>query len=169
MSQLVRLIDAVTETLGRLVAWLTLVMGLVTAAIVILRYGCQTGSIAAQESVLYMHAFAFMLGIAYTMKHDEHVRVDVLYARLSARGRAWVNLIGHLTALLPCAVTFFWVSLDYVLASWSILEGSSEVGGIPGVFLLKSLIPVMAVLLLVQGAADAIRAIAVIRRGAVAP
>ena len=126
-------------------------MALITFAVVLFRYGFNLGAIAVQESVLYLHAVAFMLGIPYALKTDEHVRVDVLYSRLSARARARVNLLGHCLFLLPVAATTFWLSLPYVSASWRIFEGSPEVGGIPGVFLLKTLIPVTSALLVAQG------------------
>jgi TRAP-type mannitol/chloroaromatic compound transport system permease small subunit len=145
------------------VAWLMVVMAVVTLTIVVLRYGLDAPSIALQEAVVYLHATAFMLGIAYTLKHDEHVRVDIFYARRSVRGRAWTDLAGHLLLLIPVAATLCWLSLPYVRASWRILEGSSEVGGIPGIFLLKTLIPLMALLLLAQGLARILRAVQTIR------
>jgi len=126
-------------------------MALITFAIVLFRYGFNLGAIAVQESVLYLHAIAFMLGIPYALNSDEHVRVDVIYSRLSPRARGRVNLLGHCVFLLPVAATMLWLSLPYAGASWRILEGSSEVGGIPGVFLLKTLIPVTSALLLAQG------------------
>lgn len=140
-------------------------MGVITFAIVVLRYGFDLGAIAVQESVLYLHAAAFMLGIPYTLQKDQHVRVDVIYARLSPVGQAWVNLLGHCLLLAPMAITLFWLSLPYVAASWQILEGSTEVGGIPALFLLKTLIPIMCLLLLLQGLAESARALSVIRSG----
>ena len=134
-------------------------MGLATCVVVVLRYGFDTGAVALQESVLYLHAIAFMLGIAYTLKLDEHVRVDVLYSRLSPVGRARVDLAGHCLFLVPAALTIGITSLPYVAASWRILEGSAEVGGIPGLFVLKTLIPVMAFTLLLQGLAEIVRAV----------
>ena len=153
------------ERVGAGVAWLTLVMALVTFAIVVLRYGFDFGTTALQESVLYFHAIAFMLGIPWALKNDGHVRVDVIYGRLSDRGRAWVNLTGHCIFLIPVALTLLWQSLPYVSASWRILEGSPEVGGIPAIFLMKTLIPIMCVGLLLQGIASAIGSLRTIRRG----
>ena len=138
-------------------------MALITFTIVLFRYGFNLGAIAVQESVLYLHAIAFMLGIPYALQTDEHVRVDVLYSRLSGKARARVNLLGHCLFLLPVAATVFWLSMPYVGASWRILEGSSEVGGIPGVFLLKTLIPVTAALLFLQGLVGIGRAVAAMR------
>lgn len=145
--------------MGRAVSWLTLIMGVVTGLVVILRYGFDVGAVALQESAIYLHATAFMLGIAYTAKLDEHVRVDVLYSRLSERQRGWVNLLGHLVFLLPVGLTLFFSSVPYVSAAWRIREGSPEVGGIPGIFVLKTLIPVMALLLCLQGLAEIARTV----------
>jgi TRAP-type mannitol/chloroaromatic compound transport system permease small subunit len=145
------LLDRFAETTGRIIAWLTLAMVLITFAVVILRKLFETGSIALQESVSYLHAAVFMLGAAYTLKQDGHVRVDILYQRFTPRTRAWVDLLGTLLLLFPVCLYIFFSSLEYVDASWSMLEGSREAGGLDGVFLLKTAIPVMAVLLLLQG------------------
>ncbi len=145
------LLDRFAETTGRIIAWLTLAMVLITFAVVILRKLFETGSIALQESVSYLHAAVFMLGAAYTLKQDGHVRVDILYQKFTPRTRAWVDLLGTLLLLFPVCLYIFFSSLEYVGASWSLLEGSREAGGLDGVFLLKTAIPVMAVLLLLQG------------------
>lgn len=145
------LLDRFAEATGRIIAWLTLCMVLITVSVVIMRYLFQSGSIALQESVSYLHACVFMLGAAYTLKHDGHVRVDILYQRFSARTRAWIDLLGTLLLLFPVCLFILFSSLEYVTASWSIQEGSREAGGLDGVFLLKTTIPVMAVLLLLQG------------------
>lgn len=138
-------------------------MVVITVLVVVMRYLFDQGSILLQESVLYLHAVAFLLGIPYALRHDSHVRVDLVYSRLGGRGRAWVNLTGHLLTLIPVGVLIIIYCTPYVRASWRILEGSSEVGGIPGVFLLKTLIPVAAGLLLLQGLAEIIRCIATLR------
>lgn len=143
-------------------------MVLITFAIVLFRYGFNLGAIVVQESVLYLHAIAFMLGIPYALQTDEHVRVDVLYSRLGPDARARLNLLGHCLFLLPVAATLFWLSLPYVGAAWRILEGSPEVGGIPGVFLLKTLIPVSSALLFLQGLAGIVQAARSSRAGAAA-
>lgn len=137
--------------IGSVVGWLALAMVLATFLVVVLRYGFDIGSIALQESVTYMHATLFMLAIAYTLKEGGHVRVDIFYQRFSRRGRAWVDLLGTLLLLVPVALFILISSWDYVMQSWSIHEGSREAGGIPGVFLLKSLMLVMPVLVLAQG------------------
>ncbi len=150
-------IDAFNEWLGRTVSWLSLLMVLVTVTIVVLRYVFDLGWIWLQESVTYMHASLFLVGAAYTLKHEGHVRVDIFYQRFSPRGQAWIDLLGTLGLLLPVCLFILFVSWDYVVQSWSLHEGSREAGGLEAVYLLKSLILVMAVLLLLQGLSLALR------------
>jgi TRAP-type mannitol/chloroaromatic compound transport system permease small subunit len=151
LRQLALLLDRLAERTGRLLSWLTLAMVLVTFAVVVLRYGFDIGSIALQESVTYLHALLFMLCAAYTLKHDAHVRVDIFYQRATPLARAWIDLLGTLLLLFPVCIFIIYSSLDYVSASWRIHEGSREAGGLDGVFLLKTAIPVMATLMLLQG------------------
>ncbi len=153
----VRTIDRFTETSGRLLAWLLLAMALLTAAVVLLRYGFNTGSIMAQEAITYLHGCVFMLGAAYTLKHDGHVRVDIFYRRFSPRGQAWINAIGGIVFLLPMCGFILVSSWDYVEASWIIRETSAEAGGIPAVFLLKTLLPLLAINLFLQALAETLR------------
>ncbi len=148
---IITLINGLNEYIGRVVSWLTLVMVLVTFAVVIFRYLFNTGWIAMQESITYMHAVVFMLGAAYTLKHDGHVRVDIFYREKSERFRIWVDLLGSLFLLLPVCIFITWISWEYVAASWSVMESSQEAGGIPAVFLLKSIILLMSGLLTLQG------------------
>lgn len=155
-------LDRLAETTGRIIAWLTLAMVLTTATIVVLRYLFNSGSIALQESVSYLHATVFMLGAAYTLKHDGHVRVDIIYQKLSARTRAWIDLLGTLLLLFPVCLFMLYSSIDYVSAAWAIREGSREAGGLDGVYLLKTAIPVMAVLLLLQGCSLLLRNLLVV-------
>ncbi len=155
--QILRSLDAVGEWSGRAVAWLTLPMVLVTCTIVLLRYVFHLGWIGLQESVSYLHACVFLIGAAYTLRHEGHVRVDIFYQRFSERGRAWVDLCGALLLLGPVCVFIAWESWDYVVAAWRVREGSPDAGGLPLVYLLKSLIPALAVLLLLQGAASVLR------------
>ena len=157
LHTMVRSIDAFTDFSGRILAWLCLAMAAVTAAIVLMRYGFNVGSIAAQEAVTYMHGSLFMLGAAYTLKVGGHVRVDIFYQHFSVRAQAWVNSLGGIVFLLPLCAFILGVSWNYVTESWAILESSPEPGGIPAVFLLKSLIPLMAINLFCQGLAEVLR------------
>lgn len=150
-------IDAVNRHIGEWVAWLSLAMVLVTFLVVLLRYAFDIGSIALQESVTYMHAVLFMIGIAYTLGRNGHVRVDIFYERLSRRGRARVDLVGTLLLLIPVCILIVWLGWDYVVESWRVKEASREAGGIPGVYLLKALILIMPILLLAQAVSNALR------------
>ena len=151
--QLLTRLSTLTTALVRPLRWLGLTMVLLTFAIVILRYAFNSGDVLLQESVMYLHGTLFMLAIAMGISDNTHVRVDILYSRRSHEQQAWIDLIGHLLFLLPVAGFMIWVSLPYVINSWQILEDSSEVGGIPAVFLLKTLIPLTGVLLFCQGLA----------------
>ncbi|MFC6670643.1 TRAP transporter small permease subunit [Marinobacterium aestuariivivens] len=154
IDRLVRLLDAFSEWSGRIISWLTLLMVLITFAIVVMRYLFNVGNIALQESVIYMHSFVFLLGAAYTLKHDGHVRVDIFYRPLTERGKAWINLLGTLLLLLPVSVFILVISWDYVATSWSLLEGSQEAGGIPYRYVLKSTLIAMPIMMIMQGLAD---------------
>lgn len=157
-------LERLSELTGRAVAWLTLAMALLGVVVVILRYAFDAGWIWMQESVTWMHALVFMLGAAYTLRHDEHVRVDVVYRRLGPRQRAAIDLAGTLLFLLPLCGYLFYESLPYVAGAWRVAERSREAGGLPGLYLLKTVIPVMAVLLALQGIATALRAVGALRR-----
>ena len=164
MDKLIELLDYLAEMTGRAVSWATLLMVIITFLVVILRYLFDTGWIAMQESTTYLHAAVFMLGAAFTLKHEGHVRVDIFHRSMSARGKAWVDLAGTLLLLVPVCGFIFWISWQYVGDSWSVLEGSREAGGIPGVFLLKSLILLFPLTLMLQAVASVLRNLQVIRR-----
>jgi TRAP-type mannitol/chloroaromatic compound transport system permease small subunit len=151
-------IDRIIAVIGRIAAWGVLVVVLVEFTVVLLRYGFGIGSIWLQETVVYAHAALFMLAAAWTLAAGGHVRVDIFYARTSARHKAWVDLLGTAFFLLPFMAALLILSLPYVARSWAILERSRETSGLPFVFVLKTLIPVFAALMLLQGASLAIRA-----------
>ena len=150
-------IDWLNERVGRCIAWLTLSMVLVTVVIVVLRYGFNVGYIWMQESVRFMYAAVFLLGAGYTLKHDAHVRVDMLYERMPLRRKAWVDLLGTVFFLLPVCFAVIYYSWDYVLNSWADFEGSIEERGLHAVYLLKTCIWLFAGLLMLQGIATIIR------------
>lgn len=151
-------LDRFARLTGHAVSWLSLALVLVTMLVVVLRYAFDIGSIALQEVQMYLHGGLFMLGLAYTLACDEHVRVDIFYQRFSPARRALVNLLGTLLCLLPTCVLVLVLSWDYVIKSWQILEGSASPGGLPLVFVLKSLLLVAPLLLVLQGIAEALRA-----------
>lgn len=150
-------LDSLSRWIGRIASVGILFMTVVTFVIVVLRYGFGIGSIALQESVMYMHAVVFMLGAAYTLREDGHVRVDIFYRQFSPKLKAIVNLLGTLLLLFPVCIFVLVISWDYVASSWQLLESSREAGGLPLVFVLKSLIPAFCILMLLQGLSDCIR------------
>lgn len=157
LRTLVRSIDKFTDATGRVLAWLALAMALITAFIVVMRYGFNSNSIFTQELVTYMHGSLFLLGTAYALKVGAHVRVDIFYRDFSDRGRAWVNSLGGIVFLIPVCLFILISSWNFAAEAWAIRESSSEPGGIPAVYLLKSLIPLMALNLLLQGMAETLR------------
>jgi len=154
MQAFIYRLEQISELSGRAVAWLTLLMVMLTFTVVVLRYLFDTGWIALQESVTYLHAFVFMLGAAYTLKHEGHVRVDIFYRNMTAQGQARVDFFGCLLLLIPVCLFITISSWGYVLDSWSLLEGSQEAGGLPFVYLLKSAMLLMTLLILIQGLAQ---------------
>jgi len=157
LNALATSIDNLNEYIGRGVAWVALIMVLVQFAVVIMRYVFSIGFIPMQESIWYMHGILFMCGAGYTLLHDGHVRVDILYREASAKRKALVDMIGALVFLVPLCILTMWLSWSYVINSWKTLEGSTEISGLPLIFLYKTVIWVFAILLGLQGVAMAIR------------
>ncbi len=158
-------IDSVSAATGRAASWLTLAMVLVTFVIVVMRYIFDSGLIWMQESLTWLHAVVFMLGAAYTLQQEEHVRVDIFYRNMSERRRAWVNLLGVLFFVFPMCAIFVWAAWDYVAVSWSIGEVSRNAGGLPFPFipLLKAVLIVMPLAVALQGTSLLLRSIGGIR------
>ncbi len=153
MDRLASAVDRFSRLIGATVRWLALAMVLIQFGIVLARYVFGYNSIAVQESVLYLHSALFMLGAGYTLMLDGHVRVDIFYARATEAVRRRIDLFGHVFLLMPSMVALMYWSWPMVRSSWRILEGPISVGGLPAVFLLKSLIPAFCILLLLQSAA----------------
>jgi TRAP-type mannitol/chloroaromatic compound transport system permease small subunit len=164
-TSVVHRIDRFTEISGRCLAGASIVMALITTVVVVLRYGFSTGAIALQESITYLHGSLFMLGVAYALKRGAHVRVDIFYRRFTPRQQAWVHALGGILFLLPLCAVVLAVSLGYVADAWVIRERSPEPGGIPFLYLLKTLLPLMAVNLALAGIADILRHGLLLTRG----
>jgi len=154
LATLRRFIERFHLFLGTAVSWFTVLMAVLTFVIVVLRYGFDLGWIALQESVLYLHACVFMLGAAFTFKDNGHVRVDIFYRNMTPRKQALVDIVGGLVLLMPVCVFILVTSWRYVMKSWQLLESSQAAGGLPAVFLLKSLILLFALTLFLQAIAD---------------
>lgn len=155
-------IDQFTDKLGRSCAWLSLLMVLVTLTIVVFRYVFQMGSIALQESIMYINALVFTLGAAYTLKEQGHVRVDIFYSKFSPRAKAVVDIVGVCLFLFLTLGFIAVSSWDYVAVSWRIRESSTEASGLPFVYLLKSTIFLLVGLLALQGVSELIKSVRVL-------
>lgn len=160
MHKLIRIIktlDSITELIGKSVSYFAVLMVLVTCYVVTSRYVFNSGSIAIQESINYLNAMLVFVTVGFTLKHNAHVRVDIIYGSASARYKNWVNFLGTAFLLIPVAIFILLSSWDYVMSSWAILEDSPEANGLPFVYLLKSIILLMCFMLLLQGIAELLR------------
>ena len=160
------LFDRISNTMGKAASWLTLAMVVVTVVVVVMRYVFDAGLIWLQESVTWMHAAVFMVGAAYTLQQEEHVRVDIFYRKMQPRGRAVVDLIGASLLLLPLCVYLAIQAYDFAATSWSIHETSREPGGLPYpmIPILKSLVILMPIAVALQGVSLMLRSLAALRR-----
>jgi TRAP-type mannitol/chloroaromatic compound transport system permease small subunit len=163
LARTVRAIDRLNDVIGRAVAWLTLAMVLITFFVAAMRYGFNWGRVWIQEVYVWMHGIVFMVGAGYTLLHNGHVRVDVFYRPAGQRYKAWVDLFGSLLLLLPIVIIVAVYAWPYVLESWAKLEASRETGGLPGLFLLKSVILVFCALVALQGLSLIGRSILILR------
>lgn len=166
-SPIERGINAVNEAIGRTVAWLLVAMVVLQMGVVVFRYVFGLGDPVAQDLVLYMHAITFMTLAGYALRHDAHVRVDLLYRDGGPRFKAAIDLCGVVVFLWPMAGVMLWKSWPYVVSSWQIREGAARVSGIQGTFVLKTFLLVFAALLALQGvalAAASLRALGLFAR-----
>ena len=159
------LLDRLSIACGRLCSWLTLFMVVITFIIVVMRYAFDAGAVWLQESVTWMHAAVFMIGAAYALQQEEHVRVDIFYRGMSPARRAWVDLLGVVLFLLPVCIFLAYESWSFVEISWSLKEASREPGGLPypWIPLLKSIVLVMPVMLALQGVSLALKSLRTLR------
>ena len=148
------LIDLAHTRLASIIKWASLLMVVTTMVVVILRYVFAIGAIAIQELTMYLHGILFLLAIPYGILKDTHVRVDLVYSRLSSERRNLINSFGHCVFLIPVGIFIVLTSLPYVQTSWAIQERSSEVGGLPAIFALKTCVPIAGILLTLQGLSE---------------
>ena len=150
------LINQLNEQLGRIVSWTSFLLVLVVCYDVIMRYLFRVSSVGIQELEWHIFAFMFLMAAGYTLKHDKHVRVDVIYQKLSDKNQAIINLVGSIVFLIPFSVLVIWASQSFVAMSFTIGEGSPDPGGLPYRFLLKALIPLGFFFVLLQGISIAV-------------
>ncbi len=159
LRKFVRFVDALNERIGTVVSWFTTLLVLTVCLDVFTRYFLRSSSVAVQELEWHFFAVIFLLASAWALKHNKHVRVDVLYMNFSPKNQALANLIGSLLFLLPFAVITIWSSQNFVLNSFRIGEVSPDPGGLPARFILKAMIPIGFTLILLQGLAMAVRSL----------
>ncbi len=162
LHRFIAVVEAVNEKVGYVVSWLTTLMVLIVCYDVFTRYFLKRSSVAVQELEWHLFAIIFLLGAGFAFKHDRHVRVDLFYAKLSPKGRAWIDLLGALFFLIPFAVLIIWTSYTFIHNAFVIRETSPDPGGLPARYLLKAALPAGFVLLLLQAAAHAGKALLLI-------
>ena len=165
LAKLVRLVDNFNDTIGRGVAWLTLVMVLVTFSVVVFRYVFSLGWVWMLESYVWLHGIVFMLGAGYTLLHNGHVRVDIFYREFSDKRKAFVDLVGHCLFLQPVCWAIFLFSWGFVEFSWRVMEVSAEPEGLPFVYMQKSLLIALCVFLALQSFSEILKNILRIKNG----
>ena len=164
MESIYQAIFNFSDRFGRAIRWLGLFLVISTGLVVALRYLFNWSPIALQEAMTYLHASLFMLGAAYTLNNNGHVRVDVFYQNFSKRKQLWVNLFGTLFLLFPTCIFIFVICLPYVGSSWEIMETSIEGNGLPFVYLLKTLLLIQPVLLMLQGFGEILKSVHLLRQ-----
>ncbi len=145
-----KFLDNLSQYIGHSVAWLTLLMILLSIINILSSWLFQSSSIAIQESITWMHGFNFLLATAYTLNKNEHVRVDIFYAKMKTKNKSLVDLLGCLFLLIPTAIFIAWSSWPAFYLSWRVNEVSSEPGGLPMLFILKALLLLMPLLLIIE-------------------
>lgn len=145
------LVDALNERLGSALVWLTAVLVLLVCGDVALRYVFHYSSAFLSELEWHVFALLFLLGAGYALKHDKHVRVDVFYAKLSEKGKAWIDLLGTIFFLFPLCGMLIYSAGEFAMRSFVVGEGSIDPGGIPYFWVIKAMVPLGMLLLLLQG------------------
>ncbi len=157
LKKISQLIDSLNEKIGLGVAWLTTLMVLTVVYDVIMRYGFKKGNIAVQEMEWHLFAVIFLIGAAYSLKKDAHVRVDIIYTKLNTKQRAWIDFIGTFIFLIPFCIIIIYATRNFIESSWAVGETSPDPGGLPGRYILKAMIPAGFFLLILQGFSQAIK------------
>ena len=157
-----RLIDAVNERIGRLVYWLVLIMVLVSAGNALSRYALSVASNAWLELQWYLFAAVFLLCAGYTLRHNEHIRIDVIAGLLSRRAQAWIDIFGTVFFLLPMATFIMWLSWPIFMNAWNSSEISGSAGGLIR-WPVRLLVPLGFFLLSLQGVSELIKQIAFLK------
>ena len=157
-----RFIDAINERIGRSLYWLVLVMTLISAGNAVARYGFNLSSNAFLDIQWFLFSIVFLGAAGYTLKHNQHVRIDLITAKLSKRTQAWIDVFGGLFMLLPVCAIIFWYGWTAFLEAWRIQEGSLDAGGLPR-WPIKFMVPLAFLLLMLQGVSETIKRVAFLK------
>tara|TARA_B100000287_G_C20513950_1_gene734176 strand:- start:478 stop:978 length:501 start_codon:yes stop_codon:yes gene_type:complete len=157
MKSIQELIDNFIERIGCLIGFMVVIMVFLVILTLFLRYFLNIGSVALQESIMYLHAIFFMFGISFAIKENAHVKIDILSNKFSARRKNLVFIMGIIFFMIPFALFVIFISTDMVINSWSVMEQSSEAGGLNLVYLLKSIIPLTGLLIFFQSISELIK------------
>ncbi|MED5502758.1 MAG: TRAP transporter small permease subunit [Pseudomonadota bacterium] len=157
MKQFQILIDKVIDNIAKILTYLLVSMIILVFITVIIRYMLNISYVALQELVMYFHALIFMFGVSYALKEKSHVKIDIIYNSLSKKNQYFISMLGTIIFIIPTSLFITYSSIDMVTQSWSLLEGSSEAGGLDLVFILKSVIPITGVLIFLQALSDIIK------------
>lgn len=163
MEQFSQFVDKISVKISHFVSWMAFLLVMITIYDVLMRYVFKAGSIWIQEAEWHLFAANFMLAASWVLIIDGHVRVDIFYANFKPKTKAWINVIGTIVFLIPYCILIIWCSIPFVYDSWAIFEGSSDPGGLPGRYLLKTVIPVTFALLLFQGISEIIKNVIVLK------
>ena len=163
LAVIIRAIGAVNRLIGNVFAWLSLVMVLVCFTVVVQRYLFGFTLLWMQDLYVWLNGAMFTAVAGFALLRDDHVRVDIFYRPATTRTKAIVDLFGVLFFLLPFCWVVYAYSWTYIARSWRLQESSANVGGMPGLYILKSFIPVFVVVVALQGIAMALRSILVLR------
>ena len=159
LTGIINFIDRLNEKVGRLASWLTAILVVLVCYDVFTRYLLNETQAWIMELEWHLFALVFLLGAAYALKHDKHVRVDLFYARFSPKDKAWVNLLGGILFLIPWTVLIIYWSFDYAQLSWSVREGSPDPGGLPARYIIKFAVPLGMFLLMLQAISMVIKSV----------
>ncbi len=157
LENFVNFVDGLSDKIGHLVGWITTLMVLIVFYDTVMRYAFNQGNVALQELEWHLFAIVFLIGAAYTLKEGAHVRVDILYVKLSKKTKAWIDFLGVFVFLLPFSVMVILSSKGFIMNSWAIREISPDPGGLPARYILKAMIPLGFSLLIVQGLSEAVK------------
>lgn len=163
LALLMRSINGVNRAIGQVFSWLSLAIVLVCFAVVVERYVFSTTRLWMQDLYVWLNGAMFTAAAAFALYRNEHVRVDIFYRPATPRRKAIADLIGVFVFLMPFLYITYSVALPFVVRSWKLFEGSANIGGMPGLFILKSFLLVFAVTMALQGLSMAIRSILVLR------